>query len=103
MLVKHGAPDENPEKRVRLTAYVSEDEGKTWNGGLVLDERKNAAYPYGCQAADGTIYIVYDRNRDNYGEILMARITEKSIKENSQRPEDGLRLIVTKVGKKQQK
>ncbi len=103
MLVKHGKPDENPGKRVRLTAFISDDEGKTWSGGLTLDERKNAAYPYGCQAAGGAIYIVYDRNRDNYGEILMARISEKSIAEGSPRSEDGLRKIVAKVGRKQQK
>lgn len=103
LLVKHGNPDENPGKRVRMTAFVSDDGGKTWRGGLELDERKNAAYPYGCQAEDGTIYIVYDRNRDNYGEILMARISEESIAEGSPRPEDGLKMIVTKVGRKQQK
>ncbi len=103
MMVKHGEPDENPGKRVRLTAFISDDEGRTWSGGLTLDERKNAAYPYGCQAADGAIYIVYDRDRDNYGEILMARISEKSIAEGSPRSEDDLRKIVAKVGRKQQK
>ena len=103
MLVKHGDPDENPGKRVRLTAYVSDDDGRSWNGGLVLDERKNAAYPYGCQAADGMIYIVYDRNRDNYGEILMARISEKSIAGSCPQPEYDLKMIVAKVGRKQQK
>lgn len=103
LLVKHGDPDDNPGKRIRMTAFVSDDAGKTWHGGLELDERKNAAYPYGCQAEDGTIYIVYDRDRDNYGEILMARISEESIVEGSPRSGDGLKMIVAKVGGKQQK
>ena len=62
-----------------LTAWLSEDEGKTWQGGLMLDERKGISYPDGFQAPDGTIYISYDRNRATDGEILLARFTEQDI------------------------
>ena len=62
-----------------LTAWLSDDEGETWQGGLMLDERKGISYPDGFQAPDGTIYISYDRNRATDGEILLARFTEQDI------------------------
>ena len=62
-----------------LTAWLSENEGQTWRGGLMLDERKGISYPDGFQAPDGTIYISYDRNRATDGEILLARFTEADI------------------------
>jgi hypothetical protein len=62
-----------------LSAWLSEDEGKTWKGGLVIDERKGISYPDGFQAPNGTLYISYDRNRSTDGEILLARFTEEDI------------------------
>ncbi|RRB02512.1 exo-alpha-sialidase [Larkinella rosea] len=79
LMVRHGAVTEKTKFRSKLTAYLSEDEGKTWVGGLMLDERRGISYPDGFQAPDGTIYISYDHNRDFDGEILMARFTEKDI------------------------
>ncbi len=79
LLVKHGETIDAHEGRSKLTAWLSEDEGRTWQGGLMLDERKTISYPDGFQAPDGTIYISYDRNRDTDGEILMARFTEEDI------------------------
>lgn len=79
LLVKHGDKIDAHEGRVQLSAWLSEDEGKSWQGGLVLDERKGISYPDGFQAPDGTIYISYDRNRARDGEILMARFTEQDI------------------------
>ena len=58
---------------------TSDDDGATWQGGLVLDERKGISYPDGFQAPDGTIYISYDRNRATDGEILLARFTEDDV------------------------
>jgi sialidase-1 len=85
LLVKHGDTVDTYDTsivsnaRSKLTAWVSEDEGKTWKGGLMLDERTRISYPDGFQAPDGTIYISYDRERSPLGEILMARITEEDI------------------------
>jgi len=79
LLVKHGKTIDSHEGRSKLTAWLSEDEGKTWRGGLMLDERKGISYPDGFQAPDGTIYISYDRNRSTDGEILLARFTEADI------------------------
>jgi hypothetical protein len=62
-----------------LSAWLSDDDGRTWQGGLVLDERKGISYPDGFQSPDGTIIISYDRNRATDGEILMARFTEEDV------------------------
>jgi sialidase-1 len=80
LLVKHGTRiAERTERRTHLTAYLSDDDGSTWSGGLLLDERFAVSYPDGTQAPDGTIYISYDRNRATDGEILLARFTEADI------------------------
>ena len=81
LFVRHGGIGERTKFRSKLTAYLSEDEGKTWTGGLMLDERRGISYPDGFQAPDGAIYISYDHNRDFDGEILMARFTEKDVLE----------------------
>ena len=79
LLIKHGKTIDTHEDRSLLSAWLSQDDGKTWNGGLMLDERKGISYPDGFQSPDGTIYISYDRNRSTDGEILLARFTEKDI------------------------
>lgn len=79
LLVKHGDKIDAHEGRVQLSAWLSEDDGKSWLGGLVLDERKGISYPDGFQAPDGVIYISYDRNRSTDGEILLARFTEQDV------------------------
>ncbi|QDT04095.1 hypothetical protein K227x_24830 [Rubripirellula lacrimiformis] len=79
LLVKHGDKLDSHSGRVQLSAWLSEDDGKSWKGGLVLDDRKGISYPDGFQAPDGTIYLSYDRNRSADGEILMARFTEEDI------------------------
>jgi hypothetical protein len=45
-----------------MTAFVSDDDGATWKGGLLLDERESS-YPDGIQAEDGTLFIIYDHQR----------------------------------------
>ncbi|OGV56537.1 MAG: hypothetical protein A2X49_06575 [Lentisphaerae bacterium GWF2_52_8] len=78
LLVKHGELYKKPESRSHLTAYLSDDDCKTWHGGLLLDERPGVSYPDGFQSPDGTIYIAYDRNRIN-GEILLCTFSEEDI------------------------
>ena len=79
LLVKHGRIDERTPKRSHLTAMVSDDDGKTWRGGLVLDDRPGVSYPDGFQAPDGTIHIVYDHSRYSDAEILLARFREPDV------------------------
>lgn len=76
LLVKHGTVAEKT-GRSRLMAFVSRDDGKTWEGGLMLDERNGVSYPDGQQAADGTITITYDFSRTAARHILFAAFREE--------------------------
>ncbi|MBO4406167.1 MAG: exo-alpha-sialidase [Clostridia bacterium] len=67
--------------RNNLMAMLSEDDGKTWIGGLMLDTRTGISYPDGVEDEEGRIYIVYDRDRTGAREILMAEFTEEDILE----------------------
>ncbi|MFM7539091.1 MAG: exo-alpha-sialidase [Planctomycetota bacterium] len=97
LLVKHGEKVNSHSGRVGLSAWLSDDEGKTWQGGLLLDERKGVSYPDGFQAPDGTIYISYDRNRATDGEILMARFTESDVRAGKMSgPKSKLKMLVSR-------
>ncbi|MDR0606485.1 MAG: glycoside hydrolase, partial [Bacteroidales bacterium] len=65
--------------RSHLTAKISTDDGVSWNEGLLLDERESVSYPDGVQDKDGTIWIVYDRDRNGAGEILLAKFREEDV------------------------
>ena len=65
--------------RSHITARLSADDGKNWNEGLLLDERGGVSYPDGVQADDGLIWIVYDRDRQGAGEILLATFREVDV------------------------
>ncbi len=72
--VKHGPPS-NP-GRSHLTAFLSDDDGKTWQGGLLIDERSGVLYPDAVQSPDGAICLIYDYSRRAEKEMLMAVFTE---------------------------
>lgn len=67
------------EGRSHLTAQISKDDGKTWNEGLLLDERSGVSYPDAVEAKDGTISVIYDRDRRGAGEILLAQFRESDV------------------------
>jgi predicted neuraminidase len=99
LLVKHG-PIDMQTGRSHLTAFVSDDDGKTWPYSLMLDERNGVSYPDGVEAEDGTIYIIYDRNRTKDKEILLARFTEEDVRNGKLTSKNGaLRLLVNAAGK----
>jgi hypothetical protein len=83
LLVNHarveGGSEEIYRKRTNLCAKLSEDDGKTWIGGLMLDDRIGVSYPDGAQDENGVIYVVYDFDRYKAREILMAAFTEEDI------------------------
>lgn len=76
LLVKHG-PIAEKTGRSHLTAFVSTDDGRTWQGGLLLDERSGVSYPDGQQTPDGLIRIIYDFSRTGDRDILMATFREE--------------------------
>jgi predicted neuraminidase len=65
--------------RSHLTAFVSTDDGRTWGGGLLLDERAGVSYPDGQQTPDGVIRIIYDYSRTGSRHILMAEFREEDV------------------------
>jgi hypothetical protein len=65
--------------RSHLAARLSDDDGKTWKGGLMLDERVGVSYPDGTQDADNNLWIIYDHERYKDGDILLARFREEDV------------------------
>lgn len=106
LLINH----DTSEKRSLLTAYLSEDECKTWKHKLTFDEREFVSYP-DAAVADGYIYITYDRERGAFlksleeayssaREVLYAKITEDDII-NGKICDSGskLKCVISKLGK----
>jgi len=79
LLVKNGSPAERLSKRTHMSAWLSDDEGQTWKGGLLLDERNAVSYPDGFESPDGQIHILYDWNRHADAEVLMAKFREADV------------------------
>lgn len=97
LMVRHNLP--SGKVRSHLTAYLSGDEGETWNSSLLLDERSAVSYPDGVQAPDGRIYIIYDRERTAAREILMATFSEDDVRNGAAiSPRTRLRVCVNKAG-----
>jgi hypothetical protein len=90
LLVRHNSP--NTKTRSHLTAYLSDDDGKTWAGGLLLDERKGISYPDGVEDKDGVIRVIYDFNRTKEKQILLAAFTENDV--TAGKPSGTMRLQV---------
>jgi len=95
--------------RNNLTAFLSEDDGKTWPYKLMLDERYPVSYPDAKEAEDGYIYIIWDHERGG-GTIeqaykadralYMAKITEEDIiKGKIVSPEGKTKHVVSRLGK----
>ncbi len=96
LLVKNG-PLDHQTGRERMTAYLSRDEGQTWLGGLVLDEREDVSYPDGQQLDDASIVVTYDRGRTTDREICVARFREEDVVAKRLGPDGALKLVVNKA------
>ncbi len=106
LLVNHDSPTD----RNNLTAFLSDDDGVTWRGGLCIDDRKHVSYPDVVESNDGLLYIVYDRERGSFKsslaeayadarEILMSKITEADILAGKiVDPRSRLQMIVNRLG-----
>lgn len=91
------------EGRNNLTALLSDDDGRTWPHRLLLDGRRDVSYPDGFQAPDGTIHIIYDRERRGAKEILLASFTEEDIRAGkSQSASWRMQHIVNQAGRPQE-
>ena len=65
--------------RSRLTAYLSENDGRDWSAGLLLDARSAVAYPDAVEDERGRIHLVYDYRRQIDGAIFLSVFSEEDI------------------------
>ena len=67
--------------RTCMTAYLSDDDGKTFSHRMLLWDEGQISYPSTTLSKDGTIYIVYDQGRGVIGQhtIFLSKITEEDI------------------------
>ena len=80
LLVKNGRAGDPVSGRRDMTAYLSEDDGKTWPFSLPLDcGRADVSYPDGQQLPDGRIVVVYDFDRLKSRQILFAIFREEDV------------------------
>lgn len=80
LMVKNGLPGEPGTGRRDMTAYISEDDGKTWPFALPLDTgRAGVSYPDGQQLSDGRIVVAYDFDRMGTRQILFASFREEDV------------------------
>ena len=78
LMVRHDRKPGAPALRNNLTAYLSDDDGKTWYGGLRIENRTGVSYPDGFQHPDGRIFVQYDRKRID-GSLCMSIFTEEDV------------------------
>jgi len=84
LLVKHMGMEVDLEavgrsQRRELTAFISRDDGQTWSGGLMIDDRNPVSYPDGQQTPDGTIHLIWDFSRSKDQEIVMTTFREEDV------------------------
>lgn len=79
LLVKNGPVDRRTDRR-ELMAFVSDDDGETWKGGLMLDARKDVSYPDAVQETSGRIHVVHDHDRTGMREIIHHVFTEDDVR-----------------------
>ncbi|MDH4477302.1 MAG: sialidase family protein [Verrucomicrobiaceae bacterium] len=101
LVIRHGQDmTKATDGRKELTAFLSTDDGKTWSGKLLLDERDNVSYPDIAQAPNGGIYVHYDRDRYGAAEILFARFREEDVQAGKLISKDAAlkNLVKSKLG-----
>ena len=77
LMVRHFRKEGEKITRDNLTAYLSDDEGKTWYGAYRFENR-HVSYPDGFQHPDGRIFVQDDQKRIN-GALKMSIFTEEDV------------------------
>jgi predicted neuraminidase len=92
LLVTQEPPD--GKTRSHLVARLSTDDGRTWQGGLLLDERPGVSYPDATEGPKGTIHVIYDFERTGSRQILLAQFNEGSVLRGKPSRSTKLRTVV---------
>lgn len=95
LLISNEPPD--GKTRSHLVAHVSNDDGKTWQGGLILDARPGAAYPEAIEDPKGVIRVIYDFERTKSKQILMAQFNERNVLGGRRSITTRLRVLVNQA------
>jgi predicted neuraminidase len=95
LLITHEPPD--GKTRSHLIAHLSEDDGLTWRGGLILDERPGVSYPDAIEGPKGVIRVIYDYARTQAKQILMAQFTENNVLSARPARNTKLRMLVNQA------
>ena len=93
LLLPHEPPD--GKTRSHLVARLSTDDGRTWQGGLMLDERPGVSYPDATEGPKGTIQVIYDNERTSAKQILLAQFTEAHVLRGKPSRSTKLRVVVS--------
>ena len=80
LLVKNDSSKQTKDDRERynMTAFLSEDDGNSWSASLLIDGGI-CSYPDAVEDDNGNIYLVHDRGRYEFREIVLSRFTENDI------------------------
>jgi predicted neuraminidase len=95
LLITHEPP--NGKSRSHLIAHISDDDGKSWRGELMLDERKGVSYPDAVEDSHGVIRVVYDFERTKSKQILMAEFTKGDVLNGELERDARLRVLVNQA------
>ncbi len=83
--------------RNNLCALLSKDDGETWEGCLMIDEREGSEQPDFVEGNDGFIYIGYGRAPQFAAESMLAIVTEEDILAGKLvNPQSKLRIVAGK-------
>jgi hypothetical protein len=75
LMVRHAGTE-----RSNLTAYLSEDDGRTWGQGLLIDHRGGVSYPDAIEGPPGEIRLIFDYNRTVDKQILLTVFREEDVR-----------------------
>lgn len=75
--IKEGMKPEDG--RVMMTAFLSEDDMRSFSHKLLLYKEGNVSYPAGMIDKDGRVYVSFDRNRYTDSEMYISSFTEEDI------------------------
>ncbi len=85
--------------RTKLTAYLSTDNGQSWQYSCLLDERTEVSYPCVAQDKNGNIYVTYDKGRYIEREIRITKFTEQDVIDGKITSESSIiRMAVSVLG-----
>lgn len=95
LLITHEPPD--GKSRSHLIARISKDDGHSWLGGLMLDERTGVSYPDIIESPKGVLRVIYDFQRHDSRQILLAQFSERDVIDGKAGRGARLRMLVNQA------